>query len=570
MLKQPNTTTDAVVLRRRAQARLKTQPAAASAPRTEADTRRLFHELQVHQIELEMQNAELARAQTEAQAMAEKLSDLYDFAPVGYFTFAEQGLILGVNLTGAACLGVERGRLLNRRFQLWVSPGSRLTFEAFLKRTFRSRTTQTCEVELLRNANTPIPVQIEGCRPLHAEGEAQCRAVVLDLTERKQAQQALQEAHRTSVAILESITDAFISLDRGFRLTYVNREAERLLGKTRRQMMGRNLWELFPEAAVSRLQREFEQAITAHRTARFEEFYPPFDRWCQVQAYPSAIGLSVYFTDITQRKRAEDKVRQLNTELEERVAARTAEVHELLDQSRHMQQQLRRLSHQVFQAQEEERKRISRELHDQIAQTLICINFDLLGLTRKPPASSRDLRQRVARTHRLVEASVNTLHRFTRELRPPALDDLGLIPALHSYLRDYKRRTGLGIRFTTSAGAERLDTTKCTVLYRVAQAALANIVQHAKASRVEVSIQKRPGKVRLEIKDDGIGFSMGPGFQDLPPKHLGLLGMRERLEMAGGAFSVESAPGRGTTIRAEIPLGFRRGRALAKGKRSPA
>ena len=103
------------------------------------------------------------------------------------------------------------------------------------------------------------------------------------------------------------------------------------------------------------------------------------------------------------------------------------------------------------------------------------------------------------------------------------------------------------------------------MLYRVAQAALSNVVQHAKASRVEVRVCKRPGAVRLEIKDDGIGFSLDDGFPSTQRERLGLLGMKERLEMVGGTFNLDSEPGRGTTIGAEIPLGRSRGRARAEG-----
>ncbi len=565
MHKKRNLSPGAAGQRRRAEERLREQhPGTGQAP-TEADTQRLVHELQVHQIELEMQNAELSRARAEAEADAEKFADLYDFAPVGYFTFAEQGRILGLNLTGAAFLGVERRRLLDRGFQLWVAPRCRPVFEAFLQRTFRDGTRQTCEVELLKNANTHVPVQIEGHRAPRSGGEAECRAVVMDLTERHQAQKDLQEEHRRSVTILESITDAFFSLDRGFRLTYLNHEAEKLLGKTRQEMMGKNLWELFPEAVGSRFQREYERAMVQNKTVRFEEFYPPFNTWFQVQAYPSAIGLSVYFADITERKRMEEKVSRFNLELKEEVAVRTAEVLALLDQSRQMQQRLHHLSQRILGAQEEERKRISRELHDHVAQTLICISLDLLSLSRKPPTRFRDLKQKVARTQRLVADSMNALHRFTQELRPPALDHLGLIPALRSYLKEYKQRTGISIRFTTSGDGKQLNNAKSTVLYRVAQSALANVVQHAKASRVEVRIHKHSGVVRLQIKDDGIGFSLDGGSRATQPEGLGLLGMQERLEMVGGTFNLQSTPGHGTTIRAEIPLGRRSGRATDGG-----
>jgi signal transduction histidine kinase len=228
----------------------------------------------------------------------------------------------------------------------------------------------------------------------------------------------------------------------------------------------------------------------------------------------------------------------------------------LLEQSRLMAEQLRRLSRQILSAQEEERRRISRELHDEVAQVLTGINLHLARLKKEATANTRDLQGRIARTQRLVEKSVNIVHQFAGQLRPPALDDLGLIPALHSYIRDFAKRTGLSIRFTslTRGKVEELDTAKRTVLYRVAQEALINVAKHAQASQVKLSIQRLRGTIRMEVKDNGRSFRT----QGVSPigrnRGLGLLGMRERVEMVGGRFAVESAPGKGTTIRAEIPF----------------
>ena len=152
---------------------------------------------------------------------------------------------------------------------------------------------------------------------------------------------------------------------------------------------------------------------------------------------------------------------------------------------------------------------------------------------------------------------MNIVHQFAGQLRPPALDDLGLIPALHSYMKDFAKRTGLPIRFTsfTRGRIEQLDSDKRTVLYRVAQEALTNVARHAQASLVKVSIQKLRGVIRMEIKDNGKSFEVQGVLSAKRNKGLGLLGMRERVEMVGGRFAVESAPGKGTTIRAEIPFG---------------
>jgi len=252
--------------------------------------------------------------------------------------------------------------------------------------------------------------------------------------------------------------------------------------------------------------------------------------------------------------------RQLQQEIVQRKSVeeslRKSEQHysELLEQSRHMQEQLRLLSRQLLSAQEEERKMISRELHDQIAQTLTGINIRLAALKTEATVNTKGLQKKISSTQRLVEKSVDIVHRFARELRPTVLDDLGLIPALLSFMKSFNKRTGVRTSLTAFAAVERLDTAKRTVLFRIAQEALNNVARHAHASRVEVSIQKLPDCICMKIKDDGKSFHVQQVLHAKGNKHLGLLGMRERLEMIGGSFGVESAPGKGTTIQAQIPL----------------
>jgi signal transduction histidine kinase len=226
----------------------------------------------------------------------------------------------------------------------------------------------------------------------------------------------------------------------------------------------------------------------------------------------------------------------------------------LLAQSRCMQEELRRLAHQILSAQEEERKEISRELHDEIAQTLAGINVQLSALSLETAVSARGLKRKIASTQRQVGRSIEAIHRFARELRPALLDDLGLIPALRSYLKKFAVRTGLRIRFTAFTGVEALDNAKRTVFYRVAQEALTNVARHAQASLVQVSIRKIPDAIRMEVADDGRSFQVQRVLSSRTNKRLGLLGMRERVEMVGGSFAIESAPGRGTTLRAQIPF----------------
>jgi signal transduction histidine kinase len=209
----------------------------------------------------------------------------------------------------------------------------------------------------------------------------------------------------------------------------------------------------------------------------------------------------------------------------------------------------------MLSAQEEERRRISRELHDVIAQTLTGINLRLAALKKEASLNAKGFDLKIAQTQRMVEKSVDIVHEFARELRPAVLDDLGLIPALHSFMKSFTEQTGVRTHLSAFAGVEELNTDGRTVFFRVAQEALANVAKHAQASRVQVSIEKLPDSICMKIKDDGKSFDAARALLPRASKRLGLLGMRERLEMAGGHFDIESAPGKGTTVIAHIPFG---------------
>jgi signal transduction histidine kinase len=252
---------------------------------------------------------------------------------------------------------------------------------------------------------------------------------------------------------------------------------------------------------------------------------------------------------------------ELNLEIAQRKAAELAlkksEKHysQLLKQSDLLQEELRQLSRQILSAQEDERKKISRELHDVIAQTLTGISLRLSTLKKQSVLNIKGFDRNIALTQKLVEKSVQIVHRFARELRPAVLDDLGLIPALHSFMKSFTARTGIRTHLKAFAGVEELDTARRTVLFRVAQESLTNVARHAKASRVDVNIRKvSEGVIGMKIKDDGRSFQMKHIPFSKGRKRLGLLGMRERVEMVGGSFDVVSSLGHGTAIVALIPF----------------
>lgn len=248
--------------------------------------------------------------------------------------------------------------------------------------------------------------------------------------------------------------------------------------------------------------------------------------------------------EIIQRKKAETSLRK-----------NEQHVMESLGKCELLKKQLRGLSRRILTAQEDERKKISRELHEVVAQALVGINIRLSALRVETAGiNTKGLGRRISRTQKMITKSSNIVLQFAHELRPSALDDLGLIPALHSFMKNLTTRTGVRTYLAAFPGVEKLSTAKRTVLYRVAQEALTNVSRHAKASRVDVTIRKDAKFVFMTVTDDGKTFQAGRALLTAGAKHLGLLGMRERLEMVGGSFEIESAPRTGTKIAARIPV----------------
>ncbi len=202
----------------------------------------------------------------------------------------------------------------------------------------------------------------------------------------------------------------------------------------------------------------------------------------------------------------------------------------------------------ITQAQEEERKRIARELHDETVQSLVALAHRV-GLAQKVLArdpSQVDAWLTELRT--MANATVDSARRFTRDLRPPYLEDLGLVPAIET-LANGINRDGLWTTFRVIGVPRRLSAIQELCLYRVAQEALSNVVRHAQASQVNLHLIFSPDRVTLSIEDNGRGFAMPDMPDELAPQgHLGIMGMRERALLLGGHLSVRSAPGRGTKV----------------------
>ncbi len=428
MQKKPNISIDAAELRRRAEEQLRGQQRDTIPPRTDADTQRLLHELQVHQIELEMQNAELQDARDRMETMLERYTDLYDFAPVGYFSIDEQGLILEVNLTGAALLGVERSRLTNRRLQHFLSATSQPVFLAFLERVFTEPGKQVCEASLLHDDGTPFWVNLQA-------GSA---------------------------------------------------------------------------AAVSGA-----------------------PKWCRMTV-----------SDITVLKRSEEALRELTATLESRVAQRTAELEQRT-------RQLQKLSLELLQAENRERKRLADILHEDLQQQLAAARFHLDRLGKRIDGDA-SLREATDQVDVMLKEAIAKSRSLSHELRPAVLDHDDFGEGVEWLANQIRVKHGLIVHVEVHGPIDVSSDSIKVLLLRTAQEILFNTVKHAEVTEAIIRLRWHHGQLWLTVCDHGRGFD---------PRALGQTGgsglrsIRERVELLGGRMKIRSAPGRGSTFLIAVPSG---------------
>ena len=206
----------------------------------------------------------------------------------------------------------------------------------------------------------------------------------------------------------------------------------------------------------------------------------------------------------------------------------------------------RALSAQLVQAQEQERRSLARELHDEVGQSLSALLLDIGAASSQSEAST--IRSRLDNITAAAERIVEEVRRIALSLRPSMLDDLGLVPALEWQAREVGQRTGLVVEVLAEESAGQLPEAQRTCIYRVAQESLQNSVRHAAASKVRIGLRKNHSRVSLDVEDNGKGFAVAR------MRGLGLLGMEERVLQLGGHLRVFSEPGQGTRVTADLPL----------------
>ncbi len=428
-------------LRRQAEERLKKPSSDLDAIRSE-ETGLLLHELQVHQIELEMQNEELRRAQEDLESSRARYFDLYDLAPVGYLTLNEKGLILEANLTAAQMLGVERSRMAGQPVSYFIHRDDQDIYYLNLKQLLEKQTPQTFELRMVGNGSRPFWVQMKTRAALDGDGAPVCRITLSDISERMKAEEALRLAND---------------------------------GLERRVL---------------------------ERTVDLEK-------------------------EIVERKGIEDLLRE-------------SEKH------------LRYLSAKILTTQETERKRIAGELHDGIAASLSALKFGIEQMVQIAPNENNQAKVEnlVIRVKLIIEET----RRIMADLRPSVLDDLGIVPAIRWFCREFQKTySGVVIGQQIDLEENEIPESLRTPIFRIVQEAMNNIAKHSLAFSVDLSLKKSTQGIELIIRDNGQGFDLERKTDD-SRTGLGLVSMRERAELTGGSFAITTGQETGTTIRVLWPL----------------
>ena len=492
--------------------------------------------------ELVVQTVDLTarrRAEEQSRTFYELIEQARDFIGLAEL----DGRFRHLNAAGRAMIGVEADEVGELRILDYLDGAGRELFirsenPALLQhgewrgetRVRHLRTGEGLDVEL-----NSFVIRLPDGKP------AAIGIVQRDITTRKRAERALiagEDALRRSEGRLKAILDhapaAIFIRDAGGRITLANRETARILRRDPRELLGRTYDELFPPAVAERFARRDRQVLERGAAQLSEE---PLAGDEEDQLY-----LVATFA-LPAGEGAEPSICHISFDVTDRERARRA-----LALSN---EQRRRLLAQLVGVQEEERRRIAADVHDDSIQVMTgaAIRLELLADQLEQP----DQRRLISALDGSVRSSIRSLRRLLFELRPPALDEQGLAAAIRAYIEETLAPEGVA-----GSVEDRLEQEPPlelrTLLYRVAQEALTNVRKHAGARRVEVMLTGAAGAAfGVRIRDDGVGFDPAALPADRPG-HLGMIAMHERVESAGGRLRVESAPGAGTTVEFDLPV----------------
>jgi PAS domain S-box-containing protein len=358
-------------------------------------------------------------------------------------------------------------------------------------------------------------------------------ATFTDITERKNIEAELQKANELNREILSSVQEGIIVHDRELRFVVWNPFMERMSGMKKEDVLGRHPLELFPFLGESGVYAQIEKALTGEPvTVRNVPYTVPKTKqagWCDNTFAPlrdatgEIVGVVATVRDVTGRKRREDALRQLSSRL--------------------------------LQMQDEERRRIARDLHDSVGQHLFAVGLNLGKLSESADDLGASGRRTLADTRRMVKNLSSEIRSLSYLLHPPGLDELGLGAAIEEYAKGFSLRSGIDVELDLSPEVGRLAQESETALFRIVQEALGNIQKHSGSSKSKIRLVRDNSHNVLEVTDAGRGMPAGNLKKKLvapSPLGVGILGMRERMRQLGGRIEISSGSW-GTTVKAILP-----------------
>jgi PAS domain S-box-containing protein len=362
----------------------------------------------------------------------------------------------------------------------------------------------------------------------------------IDITERKRAEEQFKAASLYARSLIEASLDPLVTISRDGKIMDVNSSTELITGVPREQLTGSDFLDYFmePEKAREGYQQVFETgSVRDYPLAIRHTSGMITDVLYNATIYRNEAGeiqgVFAAARDITERKRAEDALKE-------------------------SENRLRHLSSQLLTVQENERKRIARELHDGIGQILTAVKFKVESTIQEmEKGKGRPKKEPLEDIIPMIKESIEEVRRIQMDLRPSTLDDLGILATLEWFCREYQKiYSHIHIEKESDLQESEVSTPLKTAIYRVMQEAMNNIAKHSKADLVKLSLGKQENKIQLIIQDNGQGFDLEEILSpDRSRRGMGLNSMRERTELSGGSFVVESTRGQGTVIRALWPTG---------------
>ncbi len=344
-----------------------------------------------------------------------------------------------------------------------------------------------------------------------------------DITERVRAEEEIRQVRERIESILNSVSDTFILFDRQWRCLYRNEAAVLATGRPRKEILGRTLWELFPEVGDTERDGQFHRAMDERVHLEFDFLDSRVNRWWEIRVYPAPEGLAVFATEITERKRAHE--------------------------------QLRRLSGELLRSQDEERRKIARDLHDSMGQDFVALATMLGQLRASIPSAKREPRRLLSECKALADKCIRDVRTLSHVLHPPMLDQAGLGDAIRDYVNGFTKRSGIHVELELSARVGRMSREVELALFRVVQESLTNIHRHSGSPRAKIRIH-RNSKLTVEISDLGQGVSRSASKGKKESRFdigVGIPSMQERVNLIGGHLDIDTTS-HGTTVRVTIPL----------------